>query len=69
MKSTKNEKVTAKDEYPCLKTEGDGLVVLFTEPSYGLVVSPDGCYGMGHVSADWNEHNFTTYHGTITLEN
>ena len=67
MKSTKNERVIAKEEYPCLKTDGDGLVVLFTAPRIGTIVS--GWGDLGEFYESWDSDGFTTYHGTITLEN
>lgn len=68
MKSTKNERTASEDEYPCLKTDEDGLVVLFTDIETGTVVSHDHTFDLGYYSRDWAERDFTLYHGTITLE-
>ena len=69
MKSTKNERTAAKDEYPCLKIHENGLAVLFTAPETGTVVASDNAHSIGEWSGDWAEYDFTIYHGTITLEN
>jgi len=69
MKSTKNERVIAKEEYPCLKTDGFGLVVLFTSQHTGTIVSGHAWDDLGEWDENWDADRFTTYHGTITLEN
>lgn len=68
MKSTKNERTASEDEYPCLKTDEDGLVVLFISIGIGTVVSHDHTFALGYYSRDWIAEAFTLYHGTITLE-
>ena len=70
MKSIKNERATEEeDEYPCLMTDRNGLVILFTHQYVGTVVSAQGCNNLGEFCENWDSEDFTTYHGTITLEN
>lgn len=71
MQSTKHQRITPKDKYPCLKVSVTGRVVLFSSYECGtLVHDPAGiCYQLGDHSEVWHEDEFTTYHGTITLEN
>jgi hypothetical protein len=71
MKITKNERTpTTATEYPRLKVTKDGLVVLFCDHETGTVLSAtEHSCSVGYYTDSWNEGNFTTYHGTITLEN
>lgn len=70
MKSTKDERVTPKDKYPCLKVSATGRIVLFWARNYGTIVHvPSGLFDELGVYSERNEDEFTTYHGTVTLEN
>lgn len=46
-----------------------GLVILFTMPNYGMIVSQGtGCYPVGIINY-WDESTFKDYNGTVFLGN
>jgi len=63
-------KETLKSEYPCLKINRDmEVVVLFTYAGWGVVINSlnsDFCLGYTY---SFKELSFTTFNGTVTLEN
>ncbi len=72
MKVEINETPTQENaEYPCLKVgKRTGVVVLFTDKRKGTVVfEGNKIYELGFHSEVWNEENFTSYNGSITLSN
>jgi hypothetical protein len=69
MKSTRIE--AEENEYPKLKINKERtIIVLFTWNNRGFVVeSLNEVYNLGDESRNWAEVDFTTYNGTLTLEN
>lgn len=57
--------------FPKLMTNKDGIVVLFTSPCIGTVVSRTlgSCYKVGYHSAGWAPEAFMDFTGKIELEN
>lgn len=72
MIKTKIDFSPAEPMYPCLKylgdTEDERFVVLFTEPDTGVVVAASKYRKLGEQD-DWDENDFTPFHGTVTLSN
>jgi len=57
-------------EYPCLMISDYDRIVLFTEPSKGVLLQdPSFYYKIYNTDVDWVMSNFTTFKGTITLSN
>ena len=70
MKVEVNQKaVEPKSEYPCLKVNESGLIVLFTSSKTGTVIQSDNYHPLGEYGIDWIENNYTTFTGAITLSN
>ena len=76
MKAVINEKETpVKPKYPYLgvstNSNSDGLIVLFTGQTTGVVVngSKSGFWNIGNHTECWAEDSFTPFTGTITLSN
>ena len=73
IKETKMKVVEKKKEsscsYPCLKQDGYGLVVLFTQPGVGVVVKPARQYSLGTYSTTWFVESFSIYDGTLEISN
>lgn len=57
--------VTKAWDYPCLKSSGEGRIVLFTGPSTGTIVNRDRF----EYSRDWEEALFEPFVGKVTLSN
>lgn len=45
------------------------LIVLFTAPKTGVVLSGDETYCQGYYLDNWNEAAFKNYDGVITIKN
>jgi hypothetical protein len=83
MKSEVTHKETeARQEYPCLKVNVGGLLVLFKNETTGVILNAgkasgyctdkDGkykAYGVGVIGYNWKIDSFQTFHGTVTLSN
>ena len=69
MKSTRTE--TEENEYPKLKINRQNtIMVLFTSRDDGFIVnSLADIFPLGCEDTYWSEDDFTTYKGTVTLEN
>lgn len=46
-------------KYPCLGVYGSGLVVMFTQPRSGVVVTAGNWYLLGTTGAQWDMSMFT----------
>lgn len=64
----KEEKKTER-EYPYLAKAMSGLVVLFSKPNTGTVLSPDSAWNVGEYNKFWKESNFTPLEGKVILQN
>lgn len=72
IKSTSAIKQPEVSYYPKLRVANNpsmGHVVLFTEPSVGMVVHPSSAYKTGYYTERWDANSFTDYHGDIILQN
>lgn len=69
MKAEQSIEVT-KREYPVLKIHSKGLIVLFTDKNTGTVVDPfKTSYSFGEHALNWNEDQFSIFHGKLVLSN
>jgi len=67
---------SGKTQYPLLKIDNEGLIILFTKEESGVVIrketkpQPDTYQRyVGEFSDSWNESLFEIFTGKITLEN
>ena len=71
MKSAIDEnKKEQSRNYPYLGELGfDNLVILFTEPRTGIVVSQGNGWDIGDNNDSWNESDFKPFNGKVILSN
>lgn len=75
MKSTITVEPIVPPRYPYLGILKDGgdvsIVVLFTKPSSGTIVSTnnEAYYPLGYTPLDWEESDFSPFHGSVVLSN
>lgn len=69
MRTIIKEKETKRLEFPCLMKSDNGLVVLFTMPHKGFVISEGADWAIGHYADNWNMSDFLLLNGEIILSN
>ena len=62
--------IIGEPEFPQLRTNQDGLILLMSSPAEGTVVfSPSAEYIIGYHYTYWEDEDFTPFSATIQLKN
>jgi hypothetical protein len=67
LKGYKVCKCFEETEFPCLRTNKDGLIVLFTSRGVGTVVVAVPDYGLGWYNDCWSMSYFSDYAGDVCI--